>query len=131
MDQTVQVIDVTEFLKTHPGGEAAIMAFAGKDASVEWNMIHKPEFLDIYVKDKILGDFQDGRRGRRRRLMAGDGGGGQVEIERAQVAAQQSLAIVQWKMEALAVPLEPVRSMRRMRAHGVDALPNADLIFAC
>ena len=47
---------MTEFLKTHPGGEAAIMAFAGKDASVEWNMIHKPDFLDIWVKDKIKGD---------------------------------------------------------------------------
>merc|ERR1719262_1749820 len=51
-----KVIDVTDFLKTHPGGEAAIMAFAGKDASVEWNMIHKPDFLDIWVKDKIKGE---------------------------------------------------------------------------
>merc|ERR1719174_3137394 len=60
-----KVIDVTDFLKTHPGGEAAIMAFAGKDASVEWNMIHKPDFLDIWVKDKIKGE-----------IGAGGGGGG-------------------------------------------------------
>ena len=52
-----KVIDVSEFVKTHPGGEAAIMAFAGKDASVEWNMIHKPDFLDIHVKDKIKGEL--------------------------------------------------------------------------
>merc|ERR1719199_1375593 len=52
-----KVIDVSDFVKTHPGGEAAIMAFAGKDASVEWNMIHKPDFLDIHVKDKILGEI--------------------------------------------------------------------------
>jgi hypothetical protein len=52
-----KVIDVTAFLKTHPGGEAAIMAFAGKDASVEWNMIHAPNFLDVHVPDKILGEI--------------------------------------------------------------------------
>jgi hypothetical protein len=58
-----KVIDVSDFVKTHPGGEAAIMAFAGKDASVEWNMIHKPDFLDIWVKDKILGEVGAGGGG--------------------------------------------------------------------
>jgi len=38
-----QVLDVTSFLNDHPGGKDSIMLFAGKDASEEFNMIHKPE----------------------------------------------------------------------------------------
>merc|ERR1719387_3417739 len=62
-----QVIDVTKFLAAHPGGEPAIMAFAGKDATPEWDMIHKLEFLDgdKYVK----ADMRIGK-------VAGGGGGG-------------------------------------------------------
>ena len=33
-----QVLDVTSFLKDHPGGELAILTFAGKDATEEFNM---------------------------------------------------------------------------------------------
>merc|ERR1719183_2709988 len=73
-----KVIDVSEFVKVHPGGEAAIMAFAGKDASVEWNMIHKPDFLDIHVKDKILGEIGKG---------GGGGGGGGAKKKKAVAAA--------------------------------------------
>jgi len=36
-----QVIDVTKWIPIHPGGEQAIMAYMGQDASDEWNMIHK------------------------------------------------------------------------------------------
>ena len=35
-----QVLDVTSFLGEHPGGELAILTFAGKDATEEFNMIH-------------------------------------------------------------------------------------------
>merc|ERR1719428_1467438 len=31
-----QVLDVTKFLKDHPGGELAILTFAGKDATEEF-----------------------------------------------------------------------------------------------
>merc|ERR1712232_869979 len=34
-----QVLDVTNFLSQHPGGELAILTFAGKDATEEFNMI--------------------------------------------------------------------------------------------
>merc|ERR1712060_240617 len=37
-----QVLDVTKFLGEHPGGELAILTFAGKDATEEFNMIHPP-----------------------------------------------------------------------------------------
>merc|ERR1719324_678559 len=51
-----RVLDVTEFLKDHPGGELAILTFAGKDATEEFNMIHPPDVIDKYLDPaKILG----------------------------------------------------------------------------
>merc|ERR1719310_261529 len=47
-----RVLDVTEFLKDHPGGELAILTFAGKDASEEFNMIHPPDVIDKYLDPK-------------------------------------------------------------------------------
>lgn len=61
-----QVLDVTNFLKDHPGGELAIMTFAGKDASEEFNMIHPGDVIQKYAPDAILGPL-------------GGGGGGAVE----------------------------------------------------
>jgi flavocytochrome c len=40
-----QVLDVTSFLKDHPGGKKAILLYAGKDATEEFNMLHKPDLL--------------------------------------------------------------------------------------
>merc|ERR550514_353148 len=78
-----KVINVSEFVKVHPGGEAAIMAFAGNDASVEWNMIHKPDFLDIHVKDKILGEVGagGGGGGKKKKKKEKDEGGGGITAE--------------------------------------------------
>merc|ERR1719386_85431 len=51
-----RVLDVTEFLKDHPGGELAILTFAGKDATEEFDMIHPPDVIDKYLpKEKVLG----------------------------------------------------------------------------
>ena len=44
-----QVLNVTNFLKDHPGGELAILTFAGKDASEEFNMLHAPNVLTKYL----------------------------------------------------------------------------------
>lgn len=38
-----QVLNVTTFLDRHPGGKGSIMLFAGRDASEEFNMLHKPD----------------------------------------------------------------------------------------
>merc|ERR1711924_325348 len=82
-----KVIDVSEFVKTHPGGEAAIMAFAGKDASVEWNMIHKPDFMGIWVKDKIKGEIgAGGGGGGKKKKKCKDDDGGASGISPAEVA---------------------------------------------
>jgi cytochrome b involved in lipid metabolism len=50
-----QVLDVTSFLKDHPGGKKAILIYAGKDASSEFNMLHKPDVVDKYAPDSVIG----------------------------------------------------------------------------
>merc|ERR1712048_1322939 len=55
-----QVLDVTSFLAEHPGGELAILTFAGKDASEEFNMIHPPDVIPKYAPDAIIGKVGTG-----------------------------------------------------------------------
>ena len=55
--------DVTKFLPDHPGGKKAIMTFAGKDASEEFNMLHAANVLDKYMDPAaLLGDLQASAR---------------------------------------------------------------------
>jgi len=49
------VLDVTKFLPDHPGGALAILTFAGKDASEEFNMIHPPDVVGKYAPDAVIG----------------------------------------------------------------------------
>merc|ERR1711920_683474 len=39
---------VTNFLKDHPGGKKAIMLFAGKDATEEFDMLHDRKVIKKY-----------------------------------------------------------------------------------
>merc|ERR1739848_9026 len=50
-----QVLNVTSFLSQHPGGELAILTFAGKDATEEFNMIHPPDVIGKYAPDAVIG----------------------------------------------------------------------------
>merc|ERR1711981_639475 len=50
-----EVLDVTKFLKDHPGGELAILTFGGKDATEEFNMIHPPDVIGKYAPDSVIG----------------------------------------------------------------------------
>ncbi|CAK0798423.1 unnamed protein product [Prorocentrum cordatum] len=50
-----EVLDVTSFLSQHPGGELAILTFAGKDATEEFNMIHPPDVIPKYAPDAAIG----------------------------------------------------------------------------
>merc|ERR1712217_495649 len=43
-----EVYDVTDFLKDHPGGKKAIMLFAGKDATEEFDMLHDRKVIKKY-----------------------------------------------------------------------------------
>merc|ERR1712232_478082 len=49
------VYDVTDFLEDHPGGAKAILLYAGKDATVEFDMLHNLSLLDKIGKDLMLG----------------------------------------------------------------------------
>merc|ERR1712232_1410401 len=42
------VYDVTNFLSEHPGGKKAIMLFAGKDATEEFDMLHDRKVIKKY-----------------------------------------------------------------------------------
>ncbi|KAF4739431.1 hypothetical protein FOZ63_000570, partial [Perkinsus olseni] len=53
------VMNVTKFLPEHPGGEAAIVKYAGKDASNTFNSIHSPEVLQRYGGKYIVGKLGD------------------------------------------------------------------------
>ena len=41
-----EALDVTRWIPLHPGGQEAIARLLGKDASLEWNMIHTPGTLE-------------------------------------------------------------------------------------
>merc|ERR1712000_166891 len=53
-----EVLDVTKFLPDHPGGKKAILLFTGKDASEEFNMLHKPDVVEKYAPDAIIGTLK-------------------------------------------------------------------------
>merc|ERR1719190_60365 len=74
-----RVLNVTSFLSQHPGGELAILTFAGKDASAEFDMIHPPDVIEKYAPDAVIG-------------MLGEGGGDDAEAAPAGGAAQPLLA---------------------------------------
>ena len=55
-----KVYDVTKFLPDHPGGKKAILVYAGKDASEEFNMLHAPNVLTKYLPaDAVVGTVGD------------------------------------------------------------------------
>jgi len=43
-----EVFDVTKFLDDHPGGKKAILIYAGKDATEEFDMLHERKVIDKY-----------------------------------------------------------------------------------
>ena len=50
-----QVLNVTKFLPDHPGGEKAILIYAGRDATEEFNMLHDPKVIPRYAPDAVIG----------------------------------------------------------------------------
>ncbi|KAL7665828.1 Cytochrome b5 heme-binding domain-containing protein [[Candida] zeylanoides] len=49
------VLDLTHFLKDHPGGEDSILNFAGKDATESFDMLHEDNVIVRYAKECVLG----------------------------------------------------------------------------
>jgi len=60
------VLNVTSFLSQHPGGELAILTFAGKDATAEFDMIHPPDVVGKYAPDAIIGELGGQKRSQMR-----------------------------------------------------------------
>ena len=53
-----KVLDVTKFLPDHPGGKMAIMAFAGRDATTEFNMVHEKGVIEKYAPETVIGKLK-------------------------------------------------------------------------
>jgi len=50
-----EVLDVTSFLQDHPGGEKAIVGFAGRDASAMFNAIHSEGVVAKVAPNTVIG----------------------------------------------------------------------------
>lgn len=85
-----QVLDVTSFLADHPGGELAIITFAGKDATEEFNMIHPPDVIGKYAPQSIIGQVGAGGAAPAVAAVPQGGGGGGMTL--AEVAKHNSKA---------------------------------------
>jgi acyl-CoA oxidase len=55
-----KVLDVTKFLPAHPGGAAAILRYAGKDGSEDFNMLHAPDVIQKHAPDAVIGVLKAG-----------------------------------------------------------------------
>ncbi|KAK9319979.1 FAD binding domain-containing protein [Lipomyces orientalis] len=49
------VMDVTNFLEDHPGGVNAIVNFAGRDATAEFEMLHEDRVIPKYSPGAVIG----------------------------------------------------------------------------
>lgn len=49
------VYNLTEFLPDHPGGKKAILTFAGRDATEEFDMLHDRKVITKYVPKAKIG----------------------------------------------------------------------------
>merc|ERR1711988_1184323 len=68
-----QDLNVTKFLGEHPGGELAILTFAGKDATEEFNMIHPADVIGKYAPDAVIGMLEAGGGGAAEKASGGGG----------------------------------------------------------
>jgi len=53
-----EVLDVTKFMHDHPGGKMAIMTFAGRDATHEFNMLHDKNVVEKYAPECVVGKLK-------------------------------------------------------------------------
>tara|TARA_A100001015_G_C15036290_1_gene736415 strand:- start:3088 stop:3345 length:258 start_codon:yes stop_codon:yes gene_type:complete len=53
-----RVLDVTDWIPDHPGGKMVLIQNAGKDASVQFNMIHPPDAPEKFAAYTIKGRIE-------------------------------------------------------------------------
>jgi len=51
-------LNATSFLPKHPGGKQAILLYSGKDATEEFNMMHKPDVVQKYAPEIVIGTLK-------------------------------------------------------------------------
>jgi cytochrome b involved in lipid metabolism len=56
-----KVYDVTKFLSEHPGGKKVLLNVAGKDATKQFESLHKPETLKKYGPPLLIGELVGNR----------------------------------------------------------------------
>ena len=52
-----EVYDITSFLDKHPGGSSILMTVAGEDATYFFEELHRPEILEEFGKDYLIGSI--------------------------------------------------------------------------
>jgi|EP00670_Eutreptiella_braarudii_P002919 cytochrome b involved in lipid metabolism len=52
-----KVYDVSDFLDEHPGGKKALLLYAGKDATNDFEAIHPEDVLEEHAADKCIGSL--------------------------------------------------------------------------
>lgn len=57
------VLNLTEFLSSHPGGAESILNFAGKDASESFDMLHEDNVIPRYAANCVLGVIKGEKSG--------------------------------------------------------------------
>ena len=48
---------MTDFMEDHPGGSKVVMLYAGKDATDEFTMLHKPSILNKFGPRLLIGNL--------------------------------------------------------------------------
>ena len=57
------ILDVTSFLKEHPGGEQTLLDWAGKDGTVAFDEVgHSQDAWDM-IDDYVVGTLEEGEKG--------------------------------------------------------------------
>lgn len=54
-----EVINATDFLEDHPGGEAALLLMAGRECSEQFNMLHERDTIEKYANECRIGLLQE------------------------------------------------------------------------
>ncbi len=52
------VLNVSDFIDAHPGGAPAIMLYAGRDATAEFNMVHPPGVVKKFAPWAVIGKLK-------------------------------------------------------------------------
>ena len=53
------VYDITDFLDTHPGGRTILLTIAGQDATNFFEELHRPEILEEYGLEYLIGTITE------------------------------------------------------------------------